>query len=99
MTKTVQAAQTYKRRNVLEAVNVIAIFCDANLVVQHERHLDDACYTNGHEGVAESLVGHGTDHQVLRMGGHGPAREEDDEAWDEVALGGPVAATAQPHTS
>lgn len=90
---------TYKRRDILEAVNVIAIFCDANLVVQHKGHLNDARYTDGHESVAESLVGHGTDHQLLRVGRHGPAREENDEAWDKVTLGRSIAGTAQPNTS
>lgn len=94
-----QTPTTYKRRDVLEAVNIIAIFGNANLVVQHEGHFDNARHANSHESVAKSLVRHGADHQLLGVSGHGPAREENDEAWDEVALRGPVSRTAQPYAS
>lgn len=66
-------------------------------VPQHKGDLDDARDADGHEGVAKDPVGHGADGQFLRVGRHGPARQEDDEAGDEVALGGAVAGAAQPH--
>src|SRR5262249_40179560 len=36
---------------------------------------------------------------LLRMGRHGPTGHHDDEARDEVALGGPVPVLAQPYAS
>ena len=87
---------TYEDGDVLEAVRLRAILTEAALILQHKGDLDDARQARRHQGVPEHLVRHGTDHEVLWMRRHGPAGNEKDEAWNEVTLGGAVAAAAKP---
>lgn len=75
----------------------ISILGNAHLVTEHKANLDDTGHTCSHEGVSKSLVGHGTDHQFLRVGGHGPAGNEDDKARNKVALRRAVPPTAEPN--
>ena len=74
-----------------------AVLRETRLVLQDKRHLDDARQAGRHEGVAEHLVGHGADHQLLRMGGHRPAGDEDDKTGDKVALRRAVPVLTEPH--
>lgn len=44
-------------------------------------------------------MGHGANHQLLRVRRHTPASNEDNKAWDEVALRPAVSVPAEPHTN
>lgn len=80
-------------------MRLVAVLRYAHLVMEHKRDLDDAGEPGTHQSVAESLVGHGTDHQLLGVGRHGPAGNSNDEARNEVPLGVAVPVAAEPDTS
>jgi hypothetical protein len=73
-----------------------AIFRNAALVLQHEADLNDARQSGSHKRVAEHSVCHGADHEFLWMRRHCPARHQDDEARNEVALRLAIPAPAKP---
>src|SRR5436190_7733223 len=93
--------KTYERRNVLEAIRLalaITIVFNSVIITQHKGHFDDARQARGHKGVAKNGVHLSAKLQVLRMGAHGPSRNENDEAGHKVALRTPASRSAEPHT-
>jgi hypothetical protein len=85
-TRRERRRDTHEWWDVLEAVDLPAIIRQADLVLQHERNLDDTRDARRHECVPKHLVRHRTDHQVLWMRAHRPSRHENHESRNEVPL-------------
>nr|POE56576.1 hypothetical protein CFP56_33548 [Quercus suber] len=91
-----------KGRQVLEAVDLgIDIAAggadERGAVAEDERDLDDAHQPGGHQRVAEHGVDVRAQHQGLRVRAHAPAREQNDDCGDQVALRAPLTIARQPH--
>jgi len=80
-------------------VSFNAVLRDTRLVAQDERNLNNAGDASSHQRVTKHLMGHGANHQLLRVRGHGPTGHEEDKAWDEVALGSAIAVPTKPDAS
>lgn len=89
---------TYKDRDILEAVRLVAVLRNGILVVEDERDFNHSRQAHAHERVAKHLVSHGTNGQLLRVRRHGPSRYQYDKARDKVPLGRAVALPTQPNT-
>lgn len=95
---TEAAICTYKNRDELEAIPRTTIISQRLSILQNKGNFNDTCKTSSHQGIAKHAMGHGTDHQRLRVSRHAPAGNEDDESWNKVALRIAVAISAQPDT-
>lgn len=93
-----RANRTYVNGDELEAVPRPPIFSQRLLVFEHKSNLDNAGDASRHESVTKHFVRSGASHKLLRMGRHSPASDQDNKAWNEVALGIAVAIPAKPYT-
>lgn len=90
--------KTYEWREILEAVGICSIWAERGLILQDERDLNDPHGTCGHQGISEDGVDHGTQHQLLRVCGHGITGQQDDNGRDQIALRPAVPLPAEPDT-
>ena len=88
----------YERRDVLPAVG-IAILRDGIGIPENERNLDNSRQSSCHQSVPKHRVDHRAKWQVLGMGRHSPASDENHETWNEIPLWTTVTLSAQPDTS
>lgn len=89
---------SYKNRNELEAIPRTAIVGQRLSVLQNKGNFNDACEAGSHQSVAKHGMGHGADHQLLRVSRHAPAGNENDKSRNEIALRVAIAISAEPDT-
>lgn len=92
------AIYTHKYRDELEAIPRTTIVSQRLGILQNKGNFNDTCKTGSHQSIAKHAMGHGANHQLLRVSRHAPTGNEDDKSWDKVALRVAVAISAQPDT-
>lgn len=96
---TSTAACTYKNRDELKAVPRTTIVSQRLSILQDKGNFNDTRKTGSHQSIAKHGMGHGADHQCLRVSRHAPAGYENDESRNKVALRVAVTISAKPDTS
>lgn len=95
---TSTALCTYKNRDELKAVPRTTIVSQRLSILQDKGNFNNTCKTGSHQSIAKHGMGHGADHQLLRVSRHAPAGYENDESRNKVALWVAIAISAKPDT-
>lgn len=82
----------------MKAIPRTTIISQRLSILQNKGNFNDACKTGSHQGITKHGMGHGADHQLLRVSRHAPAGNENDKSRNKVALRVAVAISAEPDT-
>lgn len=81
----------------LEATRTRSALVLRSGIFQQEADFNDSGQSRRHESIAKSRVRLLRDHEILRMAGHCPAGQQNDQRGDDVALRETISRPAEPH--